>query len=191
MLLFAESGFALWGSSRRWVTRKPRPFARSVAHKTLLASFFSAPVSPPSWLPHADSVKAAEEEVPAGFAHCPRQRQGQLPLPSTLRVLCPLLAFGEVRNGTSQNVPSSPETVWVEGGGSFSAEADGPLHVDPKLEVDGRRRGSCREGLGRHKARRRVRLMRAAGAAGGLQGVLQRVARGGLEGQTALSLPGM
>lgn len=44
---------------------------------------------------------------------------------------------------------------------------DGLLRVDPKLEVDGRQRGSCREGLGRHKARRRVRLMRAAGGAAG------------------------
>ena len=39
---------------------------------------------------------------------------------------------------------------------------DGPLRVDPKLEVDGRWRGPCGEGLGRHKARRRARLMRAA-----------------------------
>lgn len=68
---------------------------------------------------------------------------------------------------------------------------DGPLRVDPKLEVDGRQRGSCREGLGRHKARRRVRLMRAAGgAAGEAAGGAAEGGKGGPEGQTAPSLPG-
>ena len=54
---------------------------------------------------------------------------------------------------------------------------DGPLRVDPKLEVDGRWRGPCGEGLGRHKARRRARLMRAA--EGATEGATEGAAEGG------------
>lgn len=57
---------------------------------------------------------------------------------------------------------------------------DGPLRVDPKLEVDGRWRGPCGEGLGRHKARRRARLMRAA--EGATEGTTEGAAEGATEG---------